>query len=183
MQDAPVWIPIQTAYNKEMEVARMLHERDIEYYIPMVYTLKDVKDDPGRCERILVPAIHNLLFIHVPYDREWCKTFAREALMPLYFLKRERHSEEFAIISNKEMDNFMRATDPEIEGTRFIDAEKLKDKPGTPVRIIKKGPLYGVTGRFVRYGGRHYIAIRMAQSTALLRVSYTWCQEIDEEEL
>lgn len=39
------------------------------------------------------------------------------------------------------MNNFMRATDPRIQGTRFIDPQKLKDKEGMPVRIIKKGPL------------------------------------------
>lgn len=76
--------------------------------------------------------------------------------------------------------NFMRATDPRIQGTRFIDPQKLKDKEGMPVRIIKKGPLFGITGKLMRYGSRHYVAIEMPQSTALLKVSYTWCEFVSE---
>lgn len=39
-----------------------------------------------------------------------------------------------------------------------------------------------MTGKFLRYGGRHYIAIEMPQSTALLKVSYTWCETIEDIE-
>ena len=54
------------------------------------------------------------------------------------------------------------------------------DKEGMPVRIIKKGPLFGITGKLMRYGSRHYVAIEMPQSTALLKVSYTWCEFVSE---
>ena len=56
----------------------------------------------------------------------------------------------------------------------------LQDKEGMPVRIIKKGPLFGITGKLMRYGSRHYVAIEMPQSTALLKVSYTWCEFVSE---
>ena len=49
-----------------------------------------------------------------------------------------------------------------------------------PVRIIKKGPLFGITGKLMRYGSRHYVAIEMPQSTTLLKVSYTWCEFVSE---
>lgn len=47
------------------------------------------------------------------------------------------------------------------------------------MRVVRKGPLFGMEGRFVRYGGRHYIAIQVSGSAALLKVSYTWCELID----
>lgn len=80
------------------------------------------------------------------------------------------------------MQNFMHATSPDIQGTRFIDSEKLRGKHSVPVRVVRRGPLYGVTGKFLRYGGRHYIAIEIPQSTALLKVSYTWCETIEDIE-
>ena len=69
---------------------------------------------------------------------------------------------------------------PEIQGTRFIDPEKLKNKKNVRVRVVRKGLLFGMEGQFVRYGGRHYIAIQVSGSAALLRVSYTWCELIEE---
>lgn len=175
-----VWIPLGTRFNKELQVADFLRQEGIEYYLPMTYELQETDDKEHRCDHVLVPAIHNLLFIRHEYNKHWCRKFVHSSFIPIYFFKRERESDEYCTISDKEMQNFIRATDPSIQGTRFIDSEKLKNKKGMPVRIVKKGPLFGITGKFIRYGGRHYIAIEMNNSTALLKVSYTWCEEIHE---
>ena len=106
------------------------------------------------------------------------RNLVKESPFPIYFLKREREGNGYCTVSEPEMQNFIRATNPEIQGTRFVEPEKLKGKKGMPVRIIKPGPLFGVTGLFVRYGGKHYIAIQMPQSTTLLKVSYTWCEQV-----
>ena len=94
---------------------------------------------------------------------------------------KERNGTDFCTVSEQDMQNFMRATDPEIQGTRFIDSEKLRGKRSVPVRVVRRGPLYGVTGKFLRYGGRHYIAIEMPHSTALLKVSFTWCEIVVDQ--
>lgn len=176
--DGNVWMPLQTIYNKEMHVAGFLQQKNIEHYIPMTYELKEEKAEPDKCRRVLVPAVHNLLFIRCKYDEAWCRNLVKESPFPIYFLKRERSGNGYCTVSEPEMQNFIRATNPEIQGTRFIEPEKLKGKKGMPVRIIKPGPLFGVTGLFVRYGGKHYIAIQMPQSTTLLKVSYTWCEQV-----
>lgn len=176
------WMPLKTIYNKEMQVAAYLKEQHIEYYIPMSYQLKENPHEPGWCNRILVPAIHNLIFIHRSYDKNWCSQFQREIPCPVYFLKKERNGQEYCTISDKEMQNFIHATDPDIEGTRFIDPELLRAKKGELVRVIKEGPLYGVTGKFLRYGNRHYVAIELSGTTALMKVSYTWCERINEQD-
>lgn len=51
------------------------------------------------------------------------QTFAAVHSFPTYFMRRGRESADYCIISNREMQNFMRATNPEIQGTRFIDPE------------------------------------------------------------
>ena len=179
MEKEPVWLPIQTVYNKELLVAEYLKQQGMEYYIPMMYELRDTECS-GKCCHVLVPAIHNLIFVRHTYDANWCRQFASQAPLPLYFLKKERNGTDYCTVSEREMQNFMRATDPEIQGTRFIDSEKLRGKRSVPVRVVRRGPLYGVTGNFLRYGGRHYIAIEMPQSTALLKVSFSWCELITE---
>lgn len=160
-EERRLWLPLQTIYNKELQVAEFLREQEIEYYIPMMYEARDLPS--GECEHVLVPAIHNLLFIHREYDKDWCYKLLQTSPYPLYFLKKERDGREYCTISEKEMNNFMRATDPRIQGTRFIDPQKLKDKEGMPVRIIKKGPLFGITGKLMRYGSRHYVAINASE--------------------
>lgn len=173
------WIPVRTIYNKELSVAEYLKEQGIEYYIPMVYQLKENSKETERCDRILVPAVHNLIFIHHAYDKNWCSEFLRQIPYPVYFLKKERHSQEYCTISHAEMQNFIHATHPDIEGTRFIDPELIRAKKGELVRVIKEGPLYGITGKFIRYGNRHYVAIELNGSAALMKVSYTWCERIN----
>lgn len=180
MKKEQVWLPLQTVYNKELLVGDYLKEQGIEYYIPMTYELRDMKDSEECC-RVLVPAIHNLLFVRHSYDNDWCRKFAIQSPLPLYFLKKERNGTDFCTVSEQDMQNFMRATDPEIQGTRFIDSEKLRGKRSVPVRVVRRGPLYGVTGKFLRYGGRHYIAIEMPHSTALLKVSFTWCEIVVDQ--
>ena len=138
-----VWLPLQTNYNKELLIAQFLRERQIEFYIPMMYELQNSGTDTSHCEHVLVPAIHNLLFVHHIYDKNWCKRLMKESPYPIYFLKRERAGDDYCIVPEREMQNFMRATDPSIQGTRFIDPQKL--------------------------------------SAALLKVSYTWCEELISE--
>lgn len=179
MEKEQVWLPLQTVYNKELHVADYLSRQGIEYYIPMMYELRDSGQD-GACDHVLVPAIHNLVFVRHPYDNAWCRKFAQEAPLPLYFMKKERQGSDFCTVSEQDMRNFMKATDPDIQGTRFIDSHKLLGKRSVPVRVVRKGPLYGVTGKFLRYGGKHYIAVEMPQSTALLKVSFTWCEIVTE---
>lgn len=177
------WMPIKTIYNKEMQISAYLDEHQVEHYIPMSYKLKEKSKEEERCERILVPAIHNLIFIHHPYNKSWCDEFIKKIPFPVYFLKKERNGQEYCTISHKEMQNFMHATDPTIQGTRFIDPELVRAKKGELVRVIKEGPLYGVIGKFIRYGNRHYVAIELSGTTALMKVSYTWCERISTEQI
>lgn len=115
IEENPIWIPLQTTYCKELQVAEFLRDSEIPYYIPQTYELQDAKDGSGRCERILVPAIHNLLFIWCNhYDREWCRRLQQSIPFPTYFMRRGRESADYCIISNREMSNFIRATNPEI---------------------------------------------------------------------
>lgn len=117
IEENPIWIPLQTTYCKELQVAEFLRDSEIPYYIPQTYELQDAKDGSGRCERILVPAIHNLLFIRCNhYDREWCRRLQQSIPFPTYFMRRGRESADYCIISNREMQNFIRATNPEIQG-------------------------------------------------------------------
>ncbi len=178
-QTSTEWLPVRTLYNKELYLADFLLDEQIEYFLPFKYKLVDAKTDGVECARRLVPAIHNLVFIHHAYDRQWCIELMRRCPVELYFFKRERSGFDYATISHREMEIFMRACDPRLTGTRFIDPELLREKKCTRVRVVKPGPLQGLEGDFIRFGGRHYIAVRVSGSAALLKVSWTWCEGLE----
>lgn len=90
-EERRLWLPLQTIYNKELQVAEFLREQEIEYYIPMMYEARDLPS--GECEHVLVPAIHNLLFIHREYDKDWCYKLLQTSPYPLYFLKKNETAE------------------------------------------------------------------------------------------
>ena len=96
-----VWLPLQTNYNKELLIAQFLRERQIEFYIPMMYELQNLGTDTSHCEHVLVPAIHNLLFVHHIYDKNWCKRLMKESPYPIYFLKRERAGDDYFYESHR----------------------------------------------------------------------------------
>ena len=94
--------------------SRLSQRAGIEHYIPMTYELRDTGHE-GECSHVLVPAIHNLIFIHCPYDANWCRQFAAEAPLPVYFLKKERSGNDYCTVSERDMQNFMHATNPDIQ--------------------------------------------------------------------
>ena len=131
------WLPVRTLYNKELHLADFLRDAGIEHFLPFKYELADAKTDGVECSRRLVPAIHNLVFIHHVYDRQWCIDLMRRCPVEFHFLKREREGLDYATISHREMEIFMRACDPRLTGTRFIDPEQLREKKFTRVRVVK----------------------------------------------
>ena len=49
------------AYKKEMYAQKELEKEHIECFVPLCYTIKEYH---GRKERVLAPAISNLVFVH-----------------------------------------------------------------------------------------------------------------------
>ena len=79
-----VWIPVRTVYHKELEIADFLKEEGLEVFIPMKYELREKGTADGECERILVPAIHNLLFVRREYCYDWCIELMRRMPVPVF---------------------------------------------------------------------------------------------------
>lgn len=182
-EEPSLWIPAQTTHCREMQVAAYYRSRQIECYVPMACrrTLDPSAPD-GVCRKILVPAVHNLVFLRHPYSWEWCLRQMQDAPFPLYFIRRTRTDREFCTVPHRLMQQFMLASHPDIEGTRYVDSRLLQEKRPVWVEVIRKGPLCGLQGQFIRFGGRHYIAIMMPHTSALLRVSHAWCRVIDRPE-
>ena len=74
--DEIAWYPLRITYSQEMKVKEYLDKEHIESFIPMRYVEKECQ---GKKTRQLVPAIHNLLFIHT--CRKKIEEFKRFSLL------------------------------------------------------------------------------------------------------
>lgn len=155
----------------EMRLSSELQKLGFETFVPMRYDAPDLAPKEERSSYPLVPAVHNLLFVHKDYDRDWCNSIRQSIKLPFSFLKPIRGSKDYATIADAEMNVFMRVCDPLILGTKFKTPEEIVMKAGMMVRVVK-GDLAGVVGKFVRYQKRHFIAVETSGLCALLSITY-----------
>lgn len=167
-----MWIPIRTLYMNEMKVEARLKELGFETFIPMRYDAPDLAPKEERCTYPLVPAIHNLLFVHHDYSRDWCLGLLKQVDYPISFIKKERDGNDYAVVQDAEMEMFIKFCNPMIVGTQFKTPEEIQIKAGMLVRV-KRGELEGIVGKFVRYHKRHFIAIETSGICALMTIRYS----------
>lgn len=176
-----MWIPIKTTYHNELKIADFLTKEGLEWFIPMRYDAPDLAPQEVRIKAPLVPAIHNLLFIHHDYSAEWGQWLTQACQYPTFFFPKERTGKEKATITDREMQRFMQISNPDIAGTFFVTQELLKNKKPVWVQVTA-GPLKGFQGKFIRYGKRHYVMLEITGISALMCVRYRDVQPIQIEE-
>ena len=132
-----MWYPLRVTYSRELKAKEFLDAEDIESFIPMRY----VEDE-------LVPAVHNLVFIHT--DREELKriktspslsSFVRYIVHPITRLP--------LTIPDKQMHDFITIAGLPEDQVMYLSPSEVAMKKGEQVRIIN-GALEGVEGKFVR---------------------------------
>ena len=59
--EAKLWWAIRVTYNRELKVRDDLEQKGITCFVPMTYV---DQLQQGERVKVLVPAIHNLIFVH-----------------------------------------------------------------------------------------------------------------------
>ena len=59
------WYPMRVTYHRELRIKEQLDALGIDSFVPMHHDLADSFDSPRK---ILVPAIHNLIFVHASQE-------------------------------------------------------------------------------------------------------------------
>lgn len=65
--DPKVWFPMRMTHSYEIKVKTELDQLEIESFIPMTYKLVDANTENPHRE--FVPAINNLIFVHLTQER------------------------------------------------------------------------------------------------------------------
>lgn len=139
------WYAIRVTYSRELSLKEYLDKEHIENFIPMHYEYV-VKN--GHRARKLVPAIHNLVFVHATQS---CIDSLKNTLginIPIrYIMNRETHQP--VIIPDAQMRSFILVAGSYDEAIIYVEPEELKLVKGTKVRITG-GIFEGAIGEFVR---------------------------------
>ena len=159
-KDEVCWFPMRVTYNREMSVKRELDALGIENFVPMHYELRE---NNGARKRVLVPAIHNLIFVRSTQDMLTELKNTRRELMPLRYIVRHTLEDgrvEIIVVPDRQMENFRRVAGVETDDVMFLDCNEYICRVGRRVRIVQ-GPFAGVEGVIKRIKNNKHVVVQV----------------------
>ncbi len=154
------WYGLNVTYARERKAKIWFDAQGIECFLPMRYVERSYM---GRTRRMLVPAFHNLIFIHA--DNETLHEVVRQTDLPVRCIM-DRTTRRPMIVSDREMSDFMAAAESGIHDAEYLPAGDANYRSGERVRVTQ-GPLEGIEGIYLRSGNGGRIAVQIAGMTAL----------------
>ena len=144
-KDSLVWFAMSATFGRELKAKAYLEVHGLECFVPMKY---DIVTDRRRCKRKqLIPAIHNLLFVHTTRER------IQELKRGLDYLQYLTHSVDGRnvpiIVPDGQMQQFITVCNTYDDNLVYLSPDEINLAEGTPVRIIGSA-FDGVEGTFVK---------------------------------
>lgn len=135
--------------HKELKIRDDLRHQGIDCYVPMRYEVKAVR---GHQQRTLEPAITGVIFVKSTLAE--LKDYIIKSKEHIYLRKSTfSNKQEYLIVSEKEMDNFIRATEQTQENVTYFNPSEVTLHEGDKIRV--KGGLYdGIEGILTRIKGK-----------------------------
>lgn len=159
---------MRVTYGREMRVKQYLDEIGVECFLPMRY---EVIEKPGDRHRILVPAVHNLIFIHATKRRIYSlKQFGYAAEMLRYMVSRplpqSGGKSRIMTVPDAQMENFIRVTSVEDGDVIYLSPEDNTGAPGARVKVID-GVFAGVEGVIKRVQKNKRVVVELKGITSV----------------
>ena len=172
------WYALRVTYSRELALKEYLDTQHIESFIPMHY---EYMEKNGRRLRKLVPAVHNLVFVHSTRARiDALKDEAGMRIPIRYIMDRANHAP--IIIPDAQMRSFILVAGSYEEAILYVEPAELQLVKGQRVRITG-GIFEGVIGEFVRIRRDRRVVVNiegvMAVATTFIHSSLV--QPIEEE--
>ena len=181
--DNKVWYALRTFNRQEKKVSLFLTEQELQHFIPMVYSTRmapSKKDQPDSSEPekpLLVPAVHNLVFVRKSLSqKEMLKTLA-DCHTPVYVF-RSPGSQRPSEISARDMEELRMLCDPQYEASVFVTQAEAEAMVGKDVRVIA-GPFKGTVGRLIRKHKQYYFLKTVVGMGVLVRISRWYCEPLN----
>ena len=142
-----VWYAMY-AYKREMLAQQELKKAGIENFIPLCYT---VKEQQGRKERVLAPAVSNLVFVRATQSA-LTEFKARHSYLQ-YITQREGNGRILLVVPGNQMQEFIRVASHYEEDLTYYKPEEICLTRGDRVRV-HGGVFDGVEGILVKVKGK-----------------------------
>ena len=164
------WFAMSATFRRELKARALLDDAGIECFIPMKYMAVTKRN--GRKAKELVPAVHNLIFVHA--DKEQIQDIKKD-IPWLQWLTRSSDGRNVPIIvPDRDMEQFIQVTRDSNEKLVYLRPDEIDLRKGTPIRILG-GPFNGIEGTFIKIQGhrnrrvvvmlKNIIGVAMAEIT------------------
>ena len=177
------WYPMRVTYSQELKVKSSLDQEGIENFLPMTYKLVDV----GGCRRrVMVPAIHNLIFVRSTQERLTQLKLFNGAFSSLRYIMIPSYSacskQQIMTVRDDDMNNFIRVASNIDDSAMFLDWTKLAGKVSRRV-LVTDGPFAGVSGVIMRIQRNKHVVVQLKgiAAVAITFVPPVFLKLIDED--
>lgn len=167
------WFPMRVTYSRELKAKAHLENLGIECFVPMRYTF--VEED-GWPKRELLPALHNLIFVHSTQEtitnlkiRDKEADILRYIMVPHTTIKNKRP--EIMVVPDAQMSNFIKVASRTDDSVMFLDYRDVLARKGREV-LIAEGPFAGVRGNIIRIQKNKRVVV-MLEGLAAVAIKYT----------
>ena len=162
------WYPMRVTYHRELRIKEQLDALGVDNFVPMHYDLSDSSDGPRKT---LVPAIHNLIFVHASQETLTHLKMHRKEFEPMRYMMRTSSDghKELLYVPDRQMEDFMRVASAQDASVIFLDARDTSNM-GRRVRITV-GRFKGVEGVIKRIKKNKYFLIQI-DGVAAVAITY-----------
>lgn len=161
-KDQVLWFPMRVTYHREMKIKNLLDKSNIENFVPMRFELVETKNEGKK--RMLLPAIHNLVFVHSTQEVLTHLKMTNKEFSPMrYMMKRplsDDQRQEIITIPDEQMNNFMKVASVHDDRVFFLNYDELQNKTGRRVKIID-GDFAGVEGIIKRINRNKRVVVQI----------------------
>ncbi len=171
------WLVIRTFNRHELDVSTFLSEKGLTCFIPMCYQEK-FNSYNTRPKRVLVPVIHNYVFVENTISSDDMKTLLSECKFPVHLLS-ERGSKRVCEIPNREMAEFRILCEPQNEQCIVVEENAEEAELGREVEVIH-GTFAGIRGRLYRKKGQYWFIKSIGGVSVKLRITRWFCKPIQQ---
>ena len=165
-KESEIWYAMRATYRREPDAVRLLQSENLDCFVPMQYKISIKK---GKKIRILVPVIHNLIFVHAcPSDLKRVKS----KVSYLQYITDTRSGQKI-IVPDNQMKRFIAVAGTYNDHLLYFQPEELNLSKGSKVRITG-GEFEGQEGIFLKVKGardrRVVIAIQGVIAVAMATI-------------
>lgn len=162
------WYPMRVTYHRELRIKEQLDALGVDNFVPMHYDLSDSSDGPRKT---LVPAIHNLIFVHASQKALTHLKMHRKEFEPMRYMMRTSSDghKELLYVPDRQMEDFMRVASAQDASVIFLDVRDNSNM-GRRVRITV-GRFKGVEGVIKRIKKNKYFLIQI-DGVAAVAITY-----------